>query len=110
MPVSATSMRSTTKRGSASTQSTLVMMLPRSAVCADRVMEVLGTETSVAPPAEPVTDLPLRGTLELDHVELTVSAVGGQVTVEVQDDGRGMAADLDGHWLGNLRRRAENRQ
>ncbi|MEH3033992.1 MAG: histidine kinase [Aeromicrobium erythreum] len=44
-----------------------------------------------------------------DHVELTVSAVGGQVTVEVQDDGRGMAADLDGHGLGNLRRRAENR-
>jgi len=47
------------------------MMLPRSAVCADRVMEVLGTDTSVPRPVEPVEELPLRGTLELDGVELT---------------------------------------
>jgi ATP-binding cassette subfamily B multidrug efflux pump len=49
----------------------MMMMLPRAAVCADRVTEVLDTETSVPRPAEPVTDLPLRGTLELDGVELT---------------------------------------
>jgi ATP-binding cassette subfamily B protein len=49
----------------------MMMMLPRSAVCADRVMEVLDTETSVARATEPVTDLPYRGLLELDHVELT---------------------------------------
>jgi ABC-type multidrug transport system fused ATPase/permease subunit len=44
----------------------MMMMLPRATVCADRVMEVLDTETSVPRPTEPVTDLPLRGTLELD--------------------------------------------
>src|SRR3954471_4164721 len=49
----------------------MMMMLPRAAVCADRVMEVMNPDTSVPPPAEPVEDLPLRGTLELDHVELT---------------------------------------
>ncbi len=49
----------------------MMMMLPRAAVCADRVMEVLDTETSVPPPVDPVTDLPLRGTVEFDGVELT---------------------------------------
>ena len=41
----------------------MMMMIPRSAVCADRIMEVLDTDTSVPPPAEPVADLPERGTL-----------------------------------------------
>jgi ATP-binding cassette subfamily B multidrug efflux pump len=49
----------------------MMMMIPRSAVCADRIMEVLDTSTSVAAPTDPVTDLPYRGSLELDHVELT---------------------------------------
>src|SRR5436190_1757977 len=49
----------------------MMMMLPRAAVCADRVMDVLDTDTSVPRPAEPVTELPLRGTLELEGVELT---------------------------------------
>jgi ATP-binding cassette, subfamily B, multidrug efflux pump len=49
----------------------MMMMVPRSAVCADRIMEVLQTDSSVAPPAEPVTDLTGRGTLELDGVEFS---------------------------------------
>jgi ATP-binding cassette, subfamily B, multidrug efflux pump len=49
----------------------MMMMIPRSAVCADRIMEVLETDTSVALPEEPVTDLPRRGTLELDGVEFS---------------------------------------
>jgi ATP-binding cassette subfamily B multidrug efflux pump len=49
----------------------MMMMVPRSAVCADRVMEVLHTTTSVPAPAEPVMDLPERGTLLLDHVEFS---------------------------------------
>jgi ATP-binding cassette subfamily B protein len=49
----------------------MMMMIPRSAVCADRIMEVLETDTSVALPDEPVTDLPRRGTLELDGVEFS---------------------------------------
>ena len=36
----------------------MMMMIPRSAVCADRIMEVLDTDTSVARPEVPVTDLP----------------------------------------------------
>ena len=61
----------------------MMMMLPRAAVCADRVMEVLDTETSVPPPAEPVTELPLRGTLELDGVELTYPGADAPVLRDV---------------------------
>jgi len=46
----------------------MMMQIPRSAVCADRVMEVLGTDTSVPSPEAPVAGLPLRGTLELEDV------------------------------------------
>ncbi|HEY2880615.1 ABC transporter ATP-binding protein [Nocardioides sp.] len=49
----------------------MMMMIPRSAVCADRVMEVLHTTTSVPTPDEPVSDLPQRGTLRLDGVEFS---------------------------------------
>jgi ATP-binding cassette subfamily B protein len=49
----------------------MMMMIPRSAVCADRIMEVLDTDTSVPAPAEAVHDLPERGTLELAHVEFS---------------------------------------
>lgn len=46
----------------------MMMMIPRSAVCADRIMEVLDTESSVVPPAAPVTEVAERGTLVLDDV------------------------------------------
>ncbi|PKH37621.1 ATP-binding cassette, subfamily B [Nocardioides alpinus] len=46
----------------------MLMMVPRASVCADRISEVLDTESSVAPPTDPVTDLPERLTLELDGV------------------------------------------
>jgi ATP-binding cassette subfamily B protein len=49
----------------------MMMMIPRSAVCADRIMEVLETETSVALHDEPVTELPRRGTLEFEGVEFS---------------------------------------
>jgi ATP-binding cassette subfamily B protein len=49
----------------------MMMMIPRSAVCADRIMEVLHTTTSVPAPDEPVADLPERGTLRLDAVEFS---------------------------------------
>ncbi|MYT32750.1 ABC transporter ATP-binding protein [Streptomyces sp. MspMP-M5] len=47
----------------------MVMMLPRAEVCAERIQEVLVTESSVTPPAEPVTALPRHGELELRGVE-----------------------------------------
>jgi ATP-binding cassette subfamily B protein len=49
----------------------MMMMIPRSAVCADRIMEVLDTETSVVPPADPVTEVNEHGTLAFDHVEFS---------------------------------------
>ena len=47
----------------------MLMMVPRSAVCADRITEVLETESSVPEPdaATTLTTTP-RGVLELDHV------------------------------------------
>ena len=49
----------------------MLMMVPRASVCADRIAEVLDTETSVVPPAEPVTDLVGHGELEFRGVEFT---------------------------------------
>ncbi|WP_432476541.1 ABC transporter ATP-binding protein [Nocardioides sp. GXQ0305] len=38
----------------------MLMLTPRAAVCADRIAEVLGTETSVTPPADPQRPDPSR--------------------------------------------------
>ena len=46
----------------------MMMMIPRASVCADRISEVLDTETSVRPPERPVTTLTERGSLVLDDV------------------------------------------
>ncbi|MFI8822648.1 ABC transporter ATP-binding protein [Streptomyces sp. NPDC053431] len=43
----------------------MFMMVPRAEVCAERIEEVLATESSVVPPAEPVGTLARRGHLEL---------------------------------------------
>jgi ATP-binding cassette, subfamily B, multidrug efflux pump len=40
-------------------------MVPRAAVAGGRIQEVLDTESSVVPPADPVADVRQRGTLEL---------------------------------------------
>ena len=45
----------------------IVMMYPRAAVCAGRIQEVLGTDSSVVPPTDGVTDLPGPMSLELHH-------------------------------------------
>jgi ATP-binding cassette subfamily B protein len=39
----------------------MLMMVPRAAVCADRIAEVLDTETTVVPPADPVRETTGRG-------------------------------------------------
>jgi ATP-binding cassette subfamily B protein len=49
----------------------MMMMIPRAAVCADRIVEVLDTDTSVVPPAEPVGDVHERGTIRFEDVEFT---------------------------------------
>jgi len=47
----------------------MFMQAPRASVCAERIQEVLDTESSVVPPAEPVTETAGHGTLELRNVE-----------------------------------------
>jgi ATP-binding cassette, subfamily B, multidrug efflux pump len=47
----------------------MFMMVPRAEVCAERIEEVLGTDSSVVPPAAPVTTLRRRGELELFNVD-----------------------------------------
>ncbi len=46
----------------------LFVMIPRAAVAADRISEVLAAETAVANPANPITDLPDAGSLEFRDV------------------------------------------
>ncbi|BEL12184.1 ABC transporter ATP-binding protein [Actinoplanes sichuanensis] len=46
----------------------MFMMVPRAEVCAERIEEVLGTESSVAAPTAPVTTLSRHGELELRDV------------------------------------------
>ncbi len=49
----------------------LLMIAPRAAVCADRIGEVLNTESSVVPPAAPVTALPGRSTVHFRDISFT---------------------------------------
>jgi ATP-binding cassette subfamily B protein len=49
----------------------MVSMLPRAAVAAERIVEVLDTNSSVVPPVSPVTDMPERGTVEFTDVSFT---------------------------------------
>jgi len=46
----------------------MLMMVPRAAVCADRILEVLDTEPSIEPPSHPTTTLAEPGTLLFDDV------------------------------------------
>jgi ATP-binding cassette, subfamily B, multidrug efflux pump len=64
------------------------MMVPRAAVCADRILEVLDTDTSVVPPAEPVTALRERGTLAFEDVELTYPGADVPVVRRVSFEAR----------------------
>jgi ATP-binding cassette subfamily B protein len=47
----------------------MLMMIPRAEVCAERIQEVLATETSVVPPPVPINELKKKGHLELRNVE-----------------------------------------
>ncbi|MEU7586962.1 ABC transporter ATP-binding protein [Micromonospora sp. NPDC049230] len=46
----------------------MLMMVPRAAVCAERIVEVLDTDSSVVPAAAPVSELTTRAELELRGV------------------------------------------
>ncbi|MBQ1074501.1 ABC transporter ATP-binding protein [Micromonospora sp. C31] len=46
----------------------MLMSVPRAAVCAERIVEVLDTDSSVVPAAHPVTEVTTHGELELRDV------------------------------------------
>jgi len=48
----------------------MAIMIPRAAVCAERIREVLDAGSSVLPPLEPARDVPAVGELEFTGVEL----------------------------------------
>jgi len=48
----------------------MAIMIPRAAVCAERIREVLDTRSSVLPPLEAAGDVPALGELEFTDVEM----------------------------------------
>ena len=80
----------------------MAIMIPRAAVCADRIGEVLKTESSVIPPQNPVRELHTRAELELRDVEfrypraaapvlrdISFKATAGQTTAIIGSTGAG---------------------
>jgi ATP-binding cassette, subfamily B, multidrug efflux pump len=61
----------------------MLVLLPRAAVSAERLTEVLDTESSVVPPAEPVTELVRHGTLELQAVSFSYPGADHPVLREI---------------------------
>ncbi|MFI6761680.1 ABC transporter ATP-binding protein [Micromonospora sp. NPDC050417] len=80
----------------------MLMMVPRAAVCAERIVEVLDTDSSVVPPQRPVTKVDVRGDLELRDVrfqypgaaapvlrDISFRAHAGQTTAIIGSTGAG---------------------
>jgi ATP-binding cassette subfamily B protein len=80
----------------------MAIMIPRAAVCADRIGEVLSTESSVIPPQRPVLEVHSRAELELRDVEfrypgaaapvlqnISFKAGAGQTTAIIGSTGAG---------------------
>jgi len=84
------------------------VMIPRAAVCAERISEVLRTSSSVVPPTHPVTPAGVPGTLELRAAEyrypgaeaavlkdISFTASPGQVTAIIGSTGAGKTTLLE---------------
>ncbi len=61
----------------------LLMIAPRAAVCAERIEEVLDTESSVVPPAAAVTVLPTASLVEFERTGFTYPGADAPVLHEV---------------------------
>ncbi|MEU4688213.1 ABC transporter ATP-binding protein [Actinoplanes sp. NPDC023714] len=86
----------------------MFMMIPRAEVCAERIKEVVDTDTSVTPPATPVTTLARHGELELRDVDfrypgaeaavlsdVRLKALPGEVTAIIGSTGSGKTTLLN---------------
>jgi ATP-binding cassette subfamily B protein len=62
----------------------MLMMIPRASVCGDRIVEVLDTHSSVAPPEHPVTPDPAkRGWVDLEGVTFAYPGADEPVLADV---------------------------
>jgi ATP-binding cassette subfamily B protein len=61
----------------------MLMMVPRATVCAERIIEVLDTESSIRPPVHPVTELTTRAELDLRDVSFTYPGAAAPVVRNV---------------------------
>ncbi|MGH3412871.1 MAG: ABC transporter ATP-binding protein [Marmoricola sp.] len=61
----------------------MMMMIPRAAVCAERIVEVLETDSSVVPAEQPVTRAGEHGTLRFEHVQFSYPGADVPVLREV---------------------------
>ncbi len=61
----------------------MAILVPRAAVCAERIGEVLYTESSVLPAAEPVSDVELQGNLEFREVRFQYPGATDPVLCDV---------------------------
>ncbi|BAN01511.1 ABC transporter ATP-binding protein [Ilumatobacter coccineus] len=61
----------------------MTSMVPRAAVAADRIVEVLDTPSSVVAPSNPVTVTPERGTLEMRNVGFSYAGADKAVLSDV---------------------------
>jgi ATP-binding cassette subfamily B protein len=85
----------------------MFIMIPRAEVCAERICEVLATETTLLPPVHPVTEITRHGELELRGVgfhypgaaasvlrDITLTARPGQLTAIIGSTGSGKSTLL----------------
>jgi len=86
----------------------MFMLLPRAAVCAERIKEVLDTPSTVTQPDEPITELPEHGQLELRGVgfhypgaaapvlsDITFTVRAGETTAIIGSTGSGKTTLLN---------------
>ena len=64
----------------------MVIMVPRAAVCAERIMEVLETDSTVVPPQSPVTEIGQAGNVQLTDVTFTYPGAEDAVLSDLSFD------------------------